>query len=142
MFLLWLGLGKSSDKWTILVQQNERKHKTIVDINLIVFGIVTDNFPKNFSVFSNILNKYENSNFSILHPKNHSKRTYLFFNPVHFMNNINNLLNSKHFVFPAFGFSDFNIHCPDGYNTCRYKDNIYDFDRNLQSHLKKFPSIS
>ena len=60
-----------------------------------------------------MLSKSENNSFSILHPTNHLKRTYLFFNPVHLVNNIrNNLLNSKKFVFPAFEFTDFYIHCP------------------------------
>ena len=51
-------------------------------------------------------------------------------------------MNSKTFVFPAFEFSDFNIRCPDGYNTLGYIDKTCDFDTNLQSQLKTFLKLS
>lgn len=48
----------------------------------------------------------------------HSKRAYLFFDTVYLVKNKrNDLLNSKKFVYPAFGFSNINIQCPAGYIT-------------------------
>ena len=95
-----------------LANKMEDNIKRLVDINFHVLGIVTDNHSTSVRAFSNILNKYGNSNFSLLHRNNHSKRTYLYFDTVHFMKDIrNNLLNSKKLVFPAFEFSDFNIQC-------------------------------
>lgn len=49
---------------------------------------------------------------------NHLKRTYLFFDTSHLVENIRyNLLNSMKLMFVAFEFSDFNIQCPEGYIT-------------------------
>lgn len=52
----------------------EEKINQLTETNFIVCGIETDNHSTNISTFSNTLNKYGHSNFSILHPSNHSKQ--------------------------------------------------------------------
>ena len=117
--------------------------KQLAETNFIVCGIVTENHSTNVSTFCNILSKYGNSKFSILHPNNHSKCTYLFFDTVYLVKNIrHNLLNSKKFVFPKFEFCDCVIQCPYGYIVLGDILRTYDFDTNLQSHLKKAPKLS
>ena len=45
-------------------------------------------------------------------------------------------------MFPAFEYSDFNIQCSDVYVILGDMHKIYDFDKNLQSHLKKALKLS
>ena len=67
-------------------------------------GLVADNHSSNadaFTTFKDLFN-FESKLF-FEDSDNHGKRTYVFFDTVHFIKNIqNNLLNAKKFVFPEF----------------------------------------
>ena len=68
------------------------------------------------------------------------KKVYLFFDNVHLLKNIrNNLLNSKKFLFPAFGFSFYqtNVESPAGYLAWSDFDYIYEQDSKLDDNLRK-----
>ena len=65
-------LPKVSINEQCLANKMEGNIKRLADINFIFSGIVTDNHSKNISVFRNILKKYGNSNFFVLHSYNHS----------------------------------------------------------------------
>ena len=112
-------------------------------LTYIFRGIIKDSHSVYVRDFSNILNRYGNSYFSIFHTNNDLKRTCLFFTTVHLVKNLkNNFLNSKKLMFPAFEYSDFNIQCSDVYVILGDMHKIYDFDKNLQSHLKKALKLS
>ena len=51
------------------------------------------------------------------------------------------MVNSEKFVFPSFEFRDFNVQGPDVHIKWGDIQKIYDFQKNLQSYLKKALSI-
>ena len=69
-----------------------------------VLGLVADNHSANVDVFTSLKYLFHSeSKLFFQHSANHGKRTYLFFDTVDLIKNIqNNLLNAKKFIFPNF----------------------------------------
>ena len=69
-----------------------------------VHGLVAENFSSNVNAFTSLKNLFNSeSKLFFEHSANHGKRTYMFFNTVHLIENIqNNLLNAKKLVFLNF----------------------------------------
>ena len=77
------------------------------------------------------------------HSANHGKRTYMFFDTVHLIKNIqNNLLNAKKFVFFSYNQGNIQLHYPQGYIDWADLYNIYDKDKELKGNLRKAPKLS
>jgi hypothetical protein len=130
-----------------LAAQIDKAIENLSEAGFIVRGVVTDNHSANVRAFSKLIEQLNSdSELHILHPKNHGKRTYLFFDSVHLMKNIrNNLLNKKKFVFPQFSYNNdlgINVACPAGYITWADLHNIYDADKVLKGNLRKAPKLT
>ena len=67
-------------------------------------GLVADNHSSNVDAFTSFKDLFNfESKLFFEDSDNHGKRTYVFFDTVHLIKNIqNNLLNAKKFVFPEF----------------------------------------
>ena len=108
-------------------------------------AVVSDNHSTNVSAF-NFLRKRFNSESPLYftNPADDTK-TYLFFDNVHLIKNIqNNLLNGKKFVFPSFNFDSGNIKvdCPDGYIAWSDLHKLYERDSKLKGNLRKAHKLS
>ena len=88
----------------LLADQISSFIESFAKTGFIVRGVVTDNHNSNVNAFTRLKREYgQKDQLLIKHPKNHGKKTYLFYDTVHLMKNIrNNLLNGKRFVFPEF----------------------------------------
>ena len=111
-----------------------------------VRAVVTDNHSTNVRAFAKLREKYNaTSDHSIIHPKNHDKNIYLFYDNVHLLKNIrNNLLNNKKFVFPAFDFciGSHHVSSADGYISWKDLHNLHEKDMSLDANLRKAPRIN
>ena len=112
-----------------------------------VRAIVTDNHSSNVNAFSELKIKH-NANpddYSVKHPKNHGKNTFLFYDNVHLLKNIrNNLLGNKKFVFPSFNISigEKNVTSPDGYLSWADLHRLHEEDSKLDANLRKAPKLT
>ena len=111
-----------------------------------VRAVVTDNHSTNVNAFKVLKKKHKSeSEYFIEHPKNHGKKTYLFYDNVHLLKNIrNNLLSNKKFVFPAFDFTfgDKTISSPDGYIAWSDLHRLHEKDAALDANLRKAPKLN
>ena len=112
-----------------------------------VRAVVTDNHSSNVNAFSELKKKHNSSagDYSIKHPRNHGKNTFLFFDNVHLVKNIrNNLLGNKKFVFPSFDISigEESVSSPDGYLAWADFHRLHDKDSKLNANLRKAPKLT
>ena len=102
-------------------------------------AVISDNHTSNVSAFNKLFLKYGSKSHenAILHHSTSDRRTYLFYDSVHLLNNVrNNLLNSRRFIFPEFHFSDF-ISLPAGKISWKLLYPVFDEDEKLQENLRK-----
>ena len=107
--------------------------------------IISDNHPCNTSAYHKILNHF-NTPYDDFYFMYESQTTYLCFHTVHLIKSIrNNLLNNKHFIFPAFTFEKFNnlINVEGGKLKISRKllHDTYEKDCTLQANLRKVPRL-
>ena len=111
-----------------------------------VRAVVTDNHSSNVNAFKEMKKKYNSCDgYSVKHPKNHGKNTFLFYDNVHLLKNIrNNLLANKKFVFPSFNIDlgTKNISSPDGYISWADFHRVHEKDAELDANLRKAPKLT
>ena len=116
--------------------------ESIHSLHEIVFhvrAVISDKHSSNVSVFNELFSKYgsELHENIILHHFTSDKRTYVFYDSVHLLKNVqNNLLNSRQFIFPEFYFFDF-VGLPAGEILWKLLHSIFDEDEKLQVNLRK-----
>ena len=111
-----------------------------------VRGVVIGNHSANVSAFSTLRLKYNSqSKLFIIHPKNHGKRCFLFYDNVHLIKNIrNNLLYYKKYVFPAFEFTigDWTVSSDPGFIALADFHRLHEKDNSLEAYLRKAPKLN
>ena len=86
--------------------QIEETLRTIFNAAFNVWAVITDIHAVNVLSFKNLRNKYGEKNNSLSFNFDGHK-VYNLYDSVHLVKNIrNNLLNSKHFIFPSFNFNE------------------------------------
>ena len=116
------------------------------DNGFTIRSVVTDNHSTNVNAFVELRKTYKSpSEYFFIHPKNHGKKTYLFYDNVHLLKNIrNNLLNRKKFVFPEIDFSigETTIKSPAGYLSWSDLHCLHELDSKLKAKLRKAPRLN
>lgn len=115
------------------------------EAGFLVRAVCADNHSSNVNSFKRLKKKYNGENYSIVHPANNQKRTFLLFDTVHILKNIrNNLLACKKFVFPSFQFEFpyLKIYCPAGFIGWADLHALYEKDLKQQANLKKAHKLS
>ena len=111
-----------------------------------VRAVVTDNHSSNVNAFSVLKKKHKSENdYSIRHPANHGKNTFLFYDNVHLIKNIrNNLLANKKFVFPKFNFNigTENVSSSGGFLYWADFHRLHERDMKLDANLRKAPKVT
>ena len=113
--------------------------QSLHEIGFHVRAVVSDDHPRNVSALNELFSKYgsESHENAILHHSTSDRTTYLFYDSIHLLKNVqNNLFNSRRFIFPEFHFSDF-ISLPAGKISLKVLHSVFDEDEKLQANLRK-----
>ena len=104
--------------------------ENLASTGFCVWGIVSDNHASNVNAFASLRTRFNyDSKLLFIHPANHGKHTFTFFDTVHLMKSIrNNLLNGKKFVFQEFYYDKLTqpLNFPSGYISWNDLHKIYD----------------
>ena len=129
--------SKIEGKW--LSGQVVETIQSLHEIGFHVRAVISNNHLNNVSAFNELFSKFrsESHENAILHHSTSNRRTYLFYDFVHLLKNVqNNLLNSRPFIFSEFHFSDF-ISLPAGKISWKLLHSVFDEDEKLQANLRK-----
>ena len=123
----------------MVIWPNNRNHTISYEIGFHVQAVILDYHLSIVSAFNKLFSKYgsESHENAILHHSTSDRRTYLFYDSVHLLKNVqNNQLNSRPFIFAEFHFSDF-ISLPAGKISWKLLYSVFDEDEKLQANLRK-----
>ena len=96
------GVPESKKKGKWLSGQIVESIQSLHEIGFHMRAVISDNHPRNVSAFNELFSKHgsESNENAILHHSTSDRRTYLFYDSVHLLKNVqNNLLNYRRFIF-------------------------------------------